>query len=130
MAEHPNAAIAMRAWDAVSRADVEAIGAIFAPDIVWHATGAAPWRGDHCGIDAVLDYLARVGEQNEVFDASVLDVLASDERALIVFRVNFEQEGRKLVLDYLLLASIRDGLTREVWTSPLDPAALAEFWAR
>ena len=114
----------------MSRADVEALGTILAPDIVWHATGAAPWRGDHRGIDAVLDYLAGVGEHSEVFDARVLDVLASDERALIVFQVNLEHEGRKLVLDYLLLASIRDGLTREVWTSPLDPIALAEFWDR
>ena len=130
MAEHPNAALAWRAWNAVSRADVEALGAIFAPDVVWHATGATPWHGDHRGLEAVLDYLARIGEQSEVFDASLLDVLASEERALIVFHVDFEHEGQKLDLDYLLLARIRDGLTHEVWTSPLDPSALAKFWSR
>ena len=64
-----------------------------------------------------------------MFDASLIDVLVSDERVLILFHVRLEREGRGIELDYLLLARLRDGLVQEVWTSPLDPAALAKFWA-
>ncbi|MEE2663447.1 MAG: nuclear transport factor 2 family protein [Myxococcota bacterium] len=129
MAEHSNTAIAQLAWDAVSRSDGETLGQILAPDIVWHATGNTPWRGDHNGLDAVLDYLARVGELTDVFDARLTDVLASESRVLIVFQVKVEHTGRKMELGYLVLARIEDGRAREVWTSPLDPDALARFWA-
>ncbi len=129
MAEHANAELARRAWNAVSRADIDAIQTFFAPDIVWHATGNAPWRGDHRGLEAILDYLGQVGELSEVFDASLVDVLASQERALLVFHVRLERQGNTVELDYLLLARIHDDVTQEVWTSPLDPDALALFWA-
>jgi len=126
--QHPNAAIARRAWNAVSRADGDSLSEILAPGIVWHATGATPWRGVHRGIDAVLDYLARVGELTETFDASLVDVLTSADRVLLFFHVIIENETQKTDLDYLLLARLRDGLTHEVWTSPLDPEALARLW--
>ena len=129
MAEHSNAEMAELAWNAVSRSDSETLGEILAPDIVWHATGNTPWRGEHRGLDAVLDYLARVGELTDVFDAKLVDVLASDSRVLIVFQVKVEQAGRKGELGYLLLARIQDGRAHEVWTTPLDPDALAHFWA-
>ena len=129
MAEHTNAELARRAWNAVSRADVDEIDALFASDIVWHATGNAPWRGDHHGLEAILDYLGQVGELSEVFDANLIDVLASQERVLLVFHVKLERQGQSVELDYLLLARIEDGVTHEVWTSPLDPDALALFWA-
>lgn len=129
MAEQANTELARRAWDAVSRADVDEIEALFASDIVWHATGNAPWRGDHRGLEAILDYLGQVGESSEVFDASLIDVLASEERVLLVFHVRLERQGSAVELDYLLLARVRDGVTQEVWTCPLDPDALALFWA-
>jgi len=129
VAEHSNTAIAQRAWDAVSRSDAEALGEILAPDVVWHATGNTPWRGNHTGLDAVLDYLARVGELTDVFDARLTDILASESRVLIVFEVRVEHAGRQIELGYLVLAHIEDGRAHEVWTSPLDPDALAHFWA-
>lgn len=128
MSQHPNAALAHRAWDAVSRADAEALCDVLASDVVWHATGSTPWQGEHRGIDAVLDYLARVGELTDVFDASLIDVLSSEERVLIVFHVELHRDDRRVDVPYLLLARIGDGRAVEVWTCPLSPDALARFW--
>ena len=58
-----------------------------------------------------------------------MDILASDARVLIVFQVEARHGDRQVEVDYLLLARIEDGLAREVWTSPLEPDALARFWA-
>jgi len=129
MGEHANAELARRAWNAISRADIDEIEPMFAPDIVWHATGNAPWRGDHHGLDAILDYLGQVGELSEVFDASLTDVLSSDERVALVFHVRLERQGQTIEIDYLLMARVQDGITQEVWTCPLDPDALALLWA-
>lgn len=129
MSDHPNAQIARRAWEAISRGDVEALLAVLDPNVVWHATArGTPWFGTHRGADTVIDYLARVGEASEFFEATLVDVLASDERALLVFHASFRRRGRVAELDYLLLGRIADGRVAEMWTTPLDPGTIEAFW--
>lgn len=123
-----NEDLARRAWSAVSRGDTETLSEMLAPDVVWHATGANPWRGDHEGIAEILDYLGRIGEMTESFDAMLVDVLSSEDRATIVFRARLERGSRRLDVGYLLLARIASGRAAEVWTVPLDPSALTSFW--
>lgn len=124
-----NEELARRAWGAVSRGDLDTLSEILAPNVVWHATGSNPWRGDHDGVEEVLDYLGHIGQLTATFDATLEDVLSSEDRVLIVFRANLHREVRDLEVGYLLLAQIEGGRAREVWTSPLDPAAIARFWA-
>ena len=128
MAEHPNAQLARAAWQAVSVGNVDALERILAPDVVWHATARAPWRGDHRGGEAVSDFLARIGEMMEVFDARLDDLLVSDERVSMVFHVRAQVASRTLEVDYLLLARVKGPHVAEIWTLPLDPAALDAFF--
>jgi ketosteroid isomerase-like protein len=130
MTEHPNALLAARAWDASSRGDADALRATMHADIVWRATArGTPWAGTHEGRDAVVDFLARVGEVSEGFKASLVDVLVSEARVLFVFHMSLRGRGRVAEVDYLLLGKVRDGLFSEMWTTPLDPAAIESFWA-
>lgn len=127
--EHSNAKIARAAWDAIARGDAAALGDILAPDLVWRATArGTPWAGVHQGADAAIDMLARIGEITDVFDADLIDVLASDERALLLFRVRIGIGARQLDVDYLLLGQIEEDRVTEVWTAPLEPGALEAFW--
>lgn len=128
MSEHPNAQLARAAWRAVSGGDVDALERILAPDVVWHATARAPWQGDHAGPQAISDFLARIGELMQVFDARLDDVLVSADRVAMVFHVRVQVASRTIEIDYLLLARVKGGRAAEIWTLPLDPAALAEFF--
>jgi ketosteroid isomerase-like protein len=128
LAEHPNAQLARAAWQAVSMGDVDGLEQILAPDVVWHATAQAPWRGDHIGRDAVSNFLAQIGELMEVFDARLDDLLASDARVAMLFHVRAQVAARSLEVDYLLLAQVAVGRVVEIWTLPLDPVALAAFF--
>ncbi len=125
---HPNAELAERAWLAVAEADIETLETLWRPDIVWHVTADNPWSGDHVGRDAVLDYLAAVGEAGESYEAHIEDILASDDRVLIVSRVIARRGDRSVDTRQGLLAHIEDGRFSEVWTMPLDPLAFARFW--
>jgi ketosteroid isomerase-like protein len=128
--EHPNALLARRAWDAISRGDAKAVRACLADDVVWRATAQrTPWGGVHRGPDAVVDLLARVGEASDFFQAELVDVLASDARVLFVFHASFRRAGRVAELDYLLLARVEQDRFAEMWTAPLDPATIETFWA-
>jgi hypothetical protein len=130
MTEHPNAQLARRAWDAISNGDAPALRDTMNEDVVWRATArGTPWAGTHQGPDAIVDFLARVGEVSDVFHASLVDVLASDERVLFVFHVSLRREGRVAELDYLLLSRVHEGRFSEMWTVPLDPATIENFWA-
>lgn len=126
--EHTVRALAHEAWEAVSRSDIEALRRLWHPDLVWHARGVTPWAGDHCGVEAILDFLAGIGELTEIFDASLEDLLVSDERALLLFHVHMARGGHSEEFDYQLLARFVGEQVVEIWTAPLDPASLAAFW--
>jgi ketosteroid isomerase-like protein len=126
--KHPNVEIAERAWQAVAEADIETLETLWPATIVWHVTTDNPWRGDHVGRDAVLDYLAEVGEAGEAYEASIEDILVSDDRVLIVSRVSARRGDRRLDTQQCLLARIEDGAIAEVWTLALDPSAYLGFW--
>ena len=99
MSEHPNAQLARAAWRAVSGGDVDALERILAPDVVWHATARAPWQGDHAGPQAISDFLARIGELMQVFDARLDDVLVSADRVAMVFHVRVQVASRTIEID-------------------------------
>jgi ketosteroid isomerase-like protein len=131
MREHPNVELARRAWDAISRGDAESLRETMSPGVRWLATArGTPWAGEHRGHEAVVDMLARVGEVSDFFQAELVDVLASDDRALFVFHAVFRLRGRVAELDYLLLGRVVDGRFSELWTAPLDPGAIEDLWSR
>ncbi|MBW2273884.1 MAG: nuclear transport factor 2 family protein [Deltaproteobacteria bacterium] len=127
--EHPNALIAKRAWRAVSEADVDTLRKLWTDDIVWHVTTRNPWCGDHVGQDAVLDYLANLGDSGDAYDSTLDDVLASDERALLVCGVSAARKGHSVESRYVILARFEGEQIAEVWTMPLEPEVLAAYWA-
>jgi len=127
--DHPNAQLARRLWDAIARGDAAGLRTCLAPDLVWRATArGTPWSGVHQGADSAIDMLARVGEATDVFDADLVDVLASDERVVILFRVHIVIGARQVELDYLMLARVAGERIAEILTAPLEPATIEAFW--
>jgi len=129
MSQHPNATLIRDALRAVARGESEALKQLCVDGILWHAVGHTPWAGDHQGIDAVLDYLGRVGEAADVFDADLTDLLVSEERAATVLQVSARRGDRRLEVEFLILYRIAEGKIAEAWSTPLDPHAADVFWA-
>jgi ketosteroid isomerase-like protein len=127
--QHPNSKLAAASWLAVSNSDVDELEKLWADDIVWHSTGRNPWAGVYVGREAVLDYLAQVGESVETVDARLDDVLVSDDRLMLVCSMRLKHAGlEELVMDELLLARIENAKIAEVWLLALDPEAVATYW--
>ena len=129
VSQHPNAALIRDALRAVARAETGTLKRLCADGIQWHATGRTPWGGDHEGIDAVLDYLGRLGEAADVFNADLTDLLVSEERAATVMQVSARRGDRRLEVQFVILYRIAGGKIAEVWSAPLDPHATDVFWA-
>ena len=130
MARAENDAIVRQIFDAFARKQGFALRDVFADDAVWVVPGTGTMSGTFQGREQIFRFLARLPkETNGTYSSSLIDVLASDDRAAAVYRASGERNGKRLALDQVLLFTIRDGLVREVLALPTDPAAFSEFWA-
>lgn len=127
--EHPNALLIRQSWQAVSNSDVDTLKELWAEDIVWHVTTNNPFRGDHVGHDAVLDYLAQVGESGDSYHSTLESVMANEEYAVLVIHISTKRGEKVLDTGQLLFARFEGRRIQEVWTLPLDPVAAERFWA-
>ena len=128
MFDHPNALLLKQAWQAVADGDAEMLREVWTKDVVWHVTANNPWQGDHVGHDAIVEYLAQVGEAGEAYETSLEEMMAGDSYAAMICQVNAKREGRVLESRLVLLARFENGRIAEAWTLTLDPAALEKFW--
>ncbi|HWD42141.1 MAG TPA: nuclear transport factor 2 family protein [Actinomycetota bacterium] len=125
---HPNEDLIRQGYDAFSRGDMDALRALFHPDVVWHAPGRHQLAGDHQGVDAVLGYLGRTVElTGGNFRVEVHDVVANDEHAVGLHVAHAERGGRTLRDNTVLVFQISDGKATEVWQRWADPYAADEL---
>jgi hypothetical protein len=117
-------------FDAFARKQGLRLRHVFAEDAVWTVPGAGVMAGVYRGREQILRFLARLPKETDgTYGSRLIDVLASDERAVALYRATGERGGRTLDLDQVLLFRIEDGLVREVIALPADPAAFEKFWA-
>lgn len=129
MPSHPHEALARSLWRAVSSADVEALERLCTQDLTWHASGRGRRAGSVRGRDAVLDYLADIGEDSDRFDSTLEDVLVGDLYTALLYDVVGERKGRKLDTGFVLLLRFELDRLAEAWAVPRDQLAVDEFWA-
>jgi ketosteroid isomerase-like protein len=127
--DHPHALLAKVAWEAVSAGDVDALAEVCSDDLVWHASGRGPRSGTHSGRDAVLDYLASIGEAADRFDSTLEQILVGRDLVAVLFRVRGSREGRDLDTGFILIFRIEGSKLAEVWSVSRDQYAVDEFWA-
>lgn len=128
----PNTAltqIAVDVWEAVAGGDRDTLERLCAPGVVWESSGRGRWAGARKGLDEVCDYLAALGEASEKFSSEFQDVLVSERRAAVLFRVSGSREGRSLETDFILLFDIEAGRITRIRSISRDPVAVDAFWA-
>ena len=126
--EHPNARIAMRMWQAAAEGDAPELRRIFSDDIVWRSPGRNRLSGEYHGPDAVLDYLARVGEDATELKLTLDDVYPNDVGAVLTYHVSARRGAQALEMDGLLLLAIRDRQVVSALSVPVDQRTNDEFW--
>ena len=129
MARAENEALVRRIFDAFARKQGFALRDTFAPDAIWSVPGSGTMAGTFHGRDEIFRFLGRLPKETDgTYTSSLIDVLASDDRAAALYRASGERKGRRLELDQVLLFRIEDGLVREVLALPSDPEAFDAFW--
>lgn len=125
-----NEALVRRIFAAFAEKRGFALRDAFADDATWTVPGSGTMAGTFRGREEIFGFLGRLPkETGGTYSSSLIDVLASDHRAAVLYRARGDRKGRQLELDQVLLFRIEDGLVQEVLALPSDPAAFEEFWA-
>lgn len=96
-----------------------------------HVPGTSGLAGDYQGRDAIVGLLDRIAElAGGTFRFAPTTVVADDERALVVVgRVTGSRAGGHVATDAVHVASLQDGLVREVWIFYADQDQVDALWS-
>ena len=131
MSTHPNALRLRQLFEAFRQADLETIQSVIDADAVWHFPGrSGKLAGSHRGREAVLEFLLQVQSLTDgTFHLELIDVLANDERAVVLFRGHGQRLGRTLDNPTCLHVRLQDGRAVEIWEFVWDLYHVDAFWS-
>jgi ketosteroid isomerase-like protein len=131
MAEHPDAALVRRGYQAFSTADGKTLSEIIAEDATQYQPGASNMSGEYKGLQAILKFYGRLAsETNGSFRVEV-DRLYTDGKGQVVatHRATGQRAGRNLDTWASLTFTVVDGTVTDLHGCQEDLAAWDDFWA-
>ena len=108
-----------RAYHDFESGDLDLIGVVMSPDVVWHEPGRSPLAGDYKGLQAVLRFLEQLRERSDgTFKIEILDVLSEPERAVVLQRETATSGGKNLDVIAAVDFEVHHGKITEVTVIP------------
>ncbi len=130
MADHPNATLLRKGYEAFGAGDMATITELFREDVVWHLAGNNPLSGVHRGRDAVFAIFAKTTQlSGGTFKVDVHDVLANDEHAVALTRATASREGKQYDSLDTDVYHVSGGKVTEWWSFAEDQRLADEFWS-
>lgn len=129
MAEHANATLVRRGFEAFATGDMATLDALMADDAKWHASGRNPLSGDFDGKEAIFGSFAKLRQEVDSIEQSLHAVVADDEHVVALVDATLTRAGKTLNAQQVFVFHVSGGKATEVWASPVDQYAADEFWA-
>lgn len=130
MTEHANATLARRGYAAFASGDLDTLRTLMVEDAAWHQPGKTPIAGDYVGRERVIDYFGKLFERSDgTFKAEPIDILADDDRAVVIQHSTAKRDGKALDTRDVLVFEIRGGKFADTQVYPSDPQLEDTFWA-
>jgi uncharacterized protein len=116
-------------YEAFGVGDFDAVLALLADDITWHAGGSNQLAGVYHGRLEVMGMFGLLLEMTGgTFRLEVHDVLANDTHGVVLVTTRAERGGQALVSRRVDIWHVADGKATEFWTFSEDQAQLDEFY--
>jgi ketosteroid isomerase-like protein len=129
MADHPDAIVVRRGYEAFSNGDTATLSELFDEEAVWHEAGSGQISGDFKGRDQILEMLAKATElAGGTLRLDVHDVVANDNHVVGLHHTTATREGRHLDISEVLVFHLRDGRVIEAWHAASNLYAFDHFW--
>jgi uncharacterized protein len=128
MAEHPNAALVRRGFEAFATGDMATLNELLADDAVWHASGRNPLSGDFRGKEAIFGSFAKLRQETDSFQQEIHAIFGDDEHAVALANATITRAGKTMTAQQVLVFHVSGGKATEVWLTPVDQYGVDEFW--
>jgi uncharacterized protein len=129
MTENAYESVIRRAYQDFESGDLDLLGVVMGPDVVWHEPGRSSLAGDYKGPEAVLGFLGQLKERSGgTFKIEVVDVLSEPERAVVLQRETAQRNGKTLDVVVAVDFEIHHGRITEVTVYQADSYRFDEFW--
>jgi ketosteroid isomerase-like protein len=125
---HPHFVVARRLWDAIALGDAAALRLLLSEKSLWKLCGNSPLAGSYLGIDAILDFLARVGELTDDLRSDLLEIFVGDRGGVIRYRVQAVRGTQQLDTEHLFRFRVKEGRIVEAVFAPIDQYGYDEFF--
>jgi uncharacterized protein len=130
MNEHPNTKLIRRGYQAFASGDLESLGELTDPGVVWHEPGRSPLGGDYAGRDGVLELLGKFGDLSDgTFSFDLVEVLATADRAVALHELTARRGDRVLDMASAVEFEIHGGRITEVTVYHDDTYSFDAFWS-
>ena len=94
MARAENEALVRHIFDAFAQKQGFALRNVFAHDATWVVPGSGTMAGTFTGREEIFAFLGRLPKETDgTYSSSLIDVLASDDRAAALYRASGERKG-------------------------------------
>jgi len=129
MAEDTYGSLVRRAYQDFESGDLDLLGVVMAPDVVWHEPGRSSLAGDYKGPEAVLGFLQRLkAKSGGTFQIEILAVLSEPERAVVLQRETATRNSKTLDVVVAVDFEVHHGKITEVTVYQADTYQFDEFW--
>jgi len=129
MEEHPNHVIALRLWDAIAHADAPALRALMSEKTLWRMPGDSLVAGTYVGADAVLAFMARVGELTDDLHSDLIDIFASERGAVLRYSIHAIRGAGSLDIEHLFVIRVVEGRITDAVFAPNDQCRYDRFFS-
>lgn len=130
MAENPYESLVRRTYQGFETGDLDLLGVVMAPDVVWHEPGRSSLAGHYHGAQEVLGFLRELKSRSSgTFKIEVLEVVSQPERVVVFQRETAMKNEKTLDLIASVDFEIHNGRITEVTAYHNDTYAFDEFWA-
>jgi ketosteroid isomerase-like protein len=129
MQEHRNLVVARKLWDAIAMVDIPGLRALLSAKSAWRMFGSSPLAGTYVGVDAILEFMAHVGELADDLQSDLIDIFVSDAGAVLRYRIHAVRGSQVLDIEHLFMIQIGDGEITEAVFAPINQAEYDRFFS-
>ena len=119
-----------RAYAAFAEGDIPTVLQTLDKTILWHIPGRGVLSRDYHGHQEVLDFFKRFTElSGGTFRIQVDDVLANDQRVIVLVTESAERKGRQWSSPQVHAWTVKNGKAMVFWQFQGDQQTEDEFWS-
>lgn len=127
--EQENLALVKRGFEAFAKRDMQTMLELFHADATWHSPPCGVLTGTYRGRDAILAFFAQLGQETEgTFKRDALTYAATGDKVFVETMTSAKRQGRLIKMQTVLVFTILEHTTREVYDYYLDFPEAAKFW--